>query len=322
MQKIIGAVYGFCVGDALGVPAEFNSREALRITPVETMQPAEELGLPAGTWSDDTSMMLATMESLAEGLDYEDMMVRFYRWFNFGDYTVAGESFGVGNTTRKAIHTFEKGKSALECGRDSENDNGNGSLMRMLPLAFYLQYIPNEEERMQIIHDCASLTHAHKRSHIACSIYIFLCMALFAGKEKKEAAQLAIRKAFKYYKALPEYKDELQHYKALEDLDAFIAREDSEISSSGYVVDTLEAAIWCFYTTHSYKACVLRAVNLGDDSDTVAAIAGGLAGVYYGVEAIPSEWMDVLQGKDIIEKVYAKFFRRLRKKAAQLAEVE
>jgi len=322
MHKIIGSIYGFCVGDALGVPAEFNSREALRINPIETMQAADGLNLPAGTWSDDTSMMLATMESLAEGLDYEDMMVRFYRWFNFGDYTAAGKCFDIGNTTRKALLAFAKGKPALECGRDGENDNGNGSLMRILPLAFYLQYIPDEEERMQIIHNCASLTHAHKRGHIACSIYIFICMALFAGKEKKEAALLAIRKAFRYYKALPEYKDELCHYAALEDIDAFIAREDSDISSSGYVVDTLEAAIWCFYTTHSYKACVLRAVNLGDDADTIAALAGGIAGVYYGAEAIPADWMEVLQGKEMLENIYQKFYRCLRKKARQLAEEE
>ena len=315
MDRQLGGVYGFCVGDALGVPAEFNSREALRITPIEGMEKSDNPKLPAGTWSDDSSMMLCLMDSLAEGLDYDDMMVKYYRWFSYGEYTPVGYCFDIGNTTRAAVHAFAKGKAALECGSGEESDNGNGSLMRSLPLAFYLAEETDAQIMTDIIHNTSTVTHSHKRCHIAASIYVLLCVELLHGVEAKQAAENTLAKVFKYYKAIPEYKKELVHFAALENFNEFIQREESEISSSGYVIDTLEAALWCFYNTHSYRACVLRAVNLGDDADTVAAVAGGLAGIYYGYEAIPKEWLDTLQGKDIIEKISDKFFRSIEKRA-------
>lgn len=312
MDKRRGGIYGFCIGDAMGVPAEFNSREALRINPIMNMQPCEKPNLPAGTWSDDSSMMLCLMDSLAEGLDYDDMMIKYYRWFSYGEYTPCGFCFDIGNTTRKAIYDFARGKPALECGGAAEWDNGNGSLMRCLPLALYLQSIKDEEKRMQIIHNVSSVTHAHKRSHIACSIYTVLAMELIRGKSREEAMS-AVNRCFRYYKNKPEYKSELGHFRAVEGLSDFVLRDENYISSTGYVVSTLEAALWCFYNTHSYRACVLRAINLGDDADTVAALAGGLAGIYYGYESIPAEWAEALQGKAIIDRISSKFFNAVDK---------
>jgi len=309
---VLNAVMGSSVADALGVPVEFINREDLREKPVIDMRSYGTHKQAAGTWSDDTSMTLCLIDSLSKGLDYKDIMTNFIKWISKGDYTAYGEVFDVGNATREALMRFERGKAPLECGGLDANDNGNGSLMRIMPILFYIQSIYGTEftqsdEAMSIIHNVSSLTHAHKRSLIACGIYISVAGMLMGEMVLSEAVEKGINRAIEYYKKHDEFEGELRYYKRLS-TKMFSKTPINNIKSSGYVVDTLEAAIWCLLKTKNYKDCVLLAVNLGEDTDTVAAVAGGLAGLYYGYESIPSEWLDVIAKLDYIESLSKQFY--------------
>ena len=306
-NDVLDGIMGLCVADALGVPVEFMERETLRRKPVVDMRAHGTYNQPAGTWSDDTSMTLCLLDSLSNGLDYNDIMEKFLAWFKKSEYTPFGEVFGIGIGTRKAIKRFEEGRSPLECGGTMSRDNGNGSLMRILPIVFYLRskygndFILNKDS-FEIIHNVSSLTHAHKRSQMACGLYISIAAELFDKRDLKVSIESGINKAMDYYENQEEFKDELHHYIRLESKD-FNKTNIDEIKSSGYVVDSFEAAIWCLLNTTSYKDCVLKAVNLGEDTDTVAAIAGGLAGLYYGYDQIPVEWLEVIVKREFVEEL-------------------
>lgn len=307
-NNITNAIMGLCVADALGVPVEFMQRSKLKADPVIDMRAYGTYNQPAGTWSDDTSMTLCLLDSLANGLDYDDIMKKFHQWFDEGAYTPYGETFDVGNATRKAINRYASGTAALECGGKAEGDNGNGSLMRILPILFYLQCQYGSEineEAFEIIHKVSSITHAHKRSLMACGIYICIASAITQGIGLKAAIQTGTQKAMQYYRNNPEFTHELKHYARLENKD-FEKLHEEQIKSSGYVVDTLEAALWCLLNTDDYRDCVLKAVNLGEDTDTVAAVAGGLAGLYYKYENIPPQWLAVIAKRDYIEDLCEK----------------
>ena len=301
-NKILGGIFGLAVADAEGVPVEFQSRESLRNNPVTDMKGYGTHNQPPGTWSDDTSLTLCLLDSLTnEGIDYADIMQRFLLWLDKGEYTAHGKVFDVGIATRKAIHRYRKGTEPLQCGGTSEQDNGNGSLMRILPLAFYCKSTKGESF-MDIIHNVSSLTHAHKRSHIACGVYLIIARSLLEESDLKSTISSSLKKAEEFYGNKKEYAEDLKHYGRLFKKD-FSELPEKKIKSSGYVVDTLEAALWCLFNTSNYKDCVLRAVNLGEDTDTVAAVAGGLAGMFYGVEGIPKEWLDQLARREYIEKL-------------------
>lgn len=271
-EQVLSGILGFVVGDALGVPVEFQSREELKAVPVVSMRSDGSHGQPKGTWSDDSSMTLCLMASLTLGLDYNDICTRFLNWAENGYMTAHGQMFDIGRTTLTAIRNFSGEKSPLECGGFGEYDNGNGSLMRILPLAFYTLGM-KPKERFEIVHNVSKLTHSHERSLIACSIYVQLACELLKGYSKEKAYRRMIDEIKSFY------QEEAQLASFQRILNGTIAElSEPQISSSGYVVDTLEAAIWCFLTTDTYTDCVLKAVNLGDDTDTVAAVAGGLAG--------------------------------------------
>ena len=278
-NNVLDGIMGLCVADALGVPVEFMSREKLKMNPVVDMRGFGTHGQPAGTWSDDTSMALCLADSLKKGLDYGDVMTKFLMWFDEGAYTPDGEVFDIGISTRKDINRFSDGIEPLKCGGLSEHDNGNGSLMRILPILFYIQsiYGTDFDEAFAIIHNVSSLTHSHKRSKIACGIYISVAAMLIGHMDLKIAVELGIYKAAEYYSKQGEFKDELSHFERLFEK-GFEKLDEKMIKSSGYVIDTLEASIWCLLNSSNYKDCVLKAVNLGEDTDTVAAVAGGLAG--------------------------------------------
>jgi ADP-ribosylglycohydrolase len=325
-EKILGGILGVCVGDALGVPVEFVSRESLRHDPVTGMRGYGTHSQAPGTWSDDSSMTLCLLDSLTSGLDYTDIMQRFVSWMYEGQYTPHGEVFDIGGITKKALFHFGGGTEPLLCGGRSEYDNGNGSLMRILPLVFHLHsrcgYPPSHpadthEERERgrdaffgMIHDVSSLTHAHPRSHIACGIYLCIAGSLIVGSVPS-AVGAGIHEAKTYYEKREEYAEELRHFKricgnaAIRD---FANLPQEAITSSGYVVDTLEAALWCLLNTTSYESCVLQAVNLGGDTDTVAAVAGGLAGLAYGPDAIPEAWKRQLARREYIEELCSAFY--------------
>jgi len=303
----LDGIMGLVVADALGVPVEFMSREELKKNPVTGMQGYGTYNLPEGSWSDDTSMTLATLSSLKNGYDLKDMMDKFAEWMTTGAYTPFGEVFDIGGTCRNAIAHYMRHKDVSVCGRTGERENGNGSLMRILPICLYLYEKQKaegltEEDVISRIHEVSALTHAHIRSKIACGLYFFLVRALLdTDGSIQEALQHGLDAGFSYYADQRETAAELMYYARFRQLENFKNLPEEEIESSGYVVASLEAALWCLANTESYKEATLMAVNLGSDTDTVAAIAGGLAGLYYGYEGIPEEWLNEVQRREWVE---------------------
>ena len=304
-------ILGLVVGDALGVPVEFTSRDARRQDVVTGMRAYGTHNQPAGTWSDDSSMVFATLDSINQKrtIDYQDIMEKFSEWCFYGAYTPFKEVFDIGITVSRAIIRYGQGVAPVEAGGNREFDNGNGSLMRILPVCLYLYnrqkvICTSEDESIYIIHNVSALTHAHLRSQMACGFYYFMVKAVLS-KEGKLISRLqkGIDEAYNYYRQDFQNRKELENFSKLNDLEEFRKSPEGEIKSSGYVIDTLEAAVWCLVTTESFSEAVLKAVNLGEDTDTVGAVTGGLAGLHYGYDAIPVEWIHALQKLDWIEEL-------------------
>ena len=295
---------GHAVADALGVPVEFMSREQLDRDPVVSMRGFGTHKVPAGSWSDDTSMALATLDSLSCGrIDYDDIMKKFSVWANKAEYTPMGWRFDAGGTCLDAIWNYQRGIPALKCGLDGDYSNGNGSLMRIHPPVLYcIARGFSDAESVEIIENYSRLTHAHERSLVGCVIYYFILKELIKNPEKASLMR-GIEASFEFVRESPE----MIYYMRLFSGEIVSAREE-EIKSSGYIVDTLEAAIWVTLNTKSYREATLRAVNLGEDTDTVAAIAGTLVAALYGISDIPEDWLSSLIRRDYIEKLCDKAY--------------
>ena len=291
---------GTAIGDALGLPIQFLDREVIAKNPVTTMVGYGQFDVPAGTWSDDSSLSLCLAESLCNGYDLNDISNNFIKWMFEGYWTPFNKAFDIGNTTYFAIVNLRNGISPHLAGMDRERDNGNGSLMRILPLVPYILNM-KEEDRFRIIGEVSSLTHRHPRSILAC---IALCefAIQYINLQSVEEAYQAMQQTILQLLKKEMFIEEDIPFKRLVSLsyEEFKAIELKDIRSTGYVIDTLEASLWCIFNTTSYKDAVLKAVNLGDDTDTVGAITGGLAGIIYGYDTIPSEWLEVLAKKDDI----------------------
>ncbi|TGN27761.1 ADP-ribosylglycohydrolase family protein [Empedobacter tilapiae] len=289
---------GSAVGDALGVPVEFKSRQYLQQNPVTDMMGYGTYNMPPGTFSDDSSMMFCLAESLCNGYDVNDIAEKFQMWMHEGYWTADGEVFDVGISTRKAINRLRVVKNPTEAGSTAESDNGNGSLMRILPLAIFTKDL-SIDERCEIVKEVSSITHAHNRSVLACIYYIEFALNVL-DSENLEEAYLNTNFWLKLFLEENEiYKNEFQYFERILNGKLIDLKED-EIKSTGYVIDSLEASIWCLLNTNSYKDCVLKAVNLGHDTDTIACIAGGIAGIYYDIETIPTNWIEKLARVDDI----------------------
>ena len=304
-ENIKAVILGHAVADALGVPAEFRDREVLMQNPITDMIGYGTYNVPRGTWSDDTSMSIATLDSLVSNeIDYVEIMDNFVRWCFEDKYTANNETFDIGRTCFNAISRYRDLKCApFDCGEREEYSNGNGSLMRINPFALYLYYKNVDiTEKMDIIHKASSLTHAHECSKTACGIYSFALWEIL-DNPSVDSVKIGLSKAQHYYGDTRESAKYSRLFSCISNSNI------SEIKSSGYVVDTLEAAIWCVLTTDSYKECVLKAVNLGGDTDTVAAISGGLAAAIYGYDSIPKEWLEALLSRDYIEDMCDKAAR-------------
>lgn len=316
MSQTYNTIMGLVVGDALGVPVEFTSRSSLQRNPVTDMRGYGTYNQPKGTWSDDSSMTLASLDSLTHGLDYDDLMKRFLAWYQTGAYTPHDELFDIGIATRKALQRYTEGREALKCGGTDSYDNGNGSLMRIAPFVLYLaathhDLTENDLEGYTIIHNASALTHAHPRSMMACGIYGKLLLDLMANRDqnKEMITQRAIDCALYTYDTYlyDQFASEIKLYEHLVDVCTLSSRDLDTIKSTGYVVHSLEAALYCFLYTDNYRDCVLMAVNLGEDTDTTAAIAGALAGAYYGSEAIPEDWKQAIVRHDEIKALCDQF---------------
>ena len=309
-EKCINSLYGSIIGDALGVPVESSTRQELALSSVKNMLGYGRYDQPEGTWSDDTSMILCTMDSLCRGYNLEDMGKVFSSWLFEGKWTACGFVFDAGLTTVTALENIQSGiKSVHESGCDTEDDNGNGSLMRMLPVALYFAQ-EETDTFLKHIHEISAITHAHPRSKIGCGIYSLFIRSLLSQTDKIDAFHSATDEAEKYYTAHSSFKNELNHYRRILSHD-IVSAEKYDIYSSGYVVHTLEASIWCFMNHDNTKEILLEAVNLGLDTDTTGTVAGGLAGLYYGIGNIPEDWKNSLIKKDDIDKLINKFVNKL-----------
>lgn len=310
-NKILGGFFGLCVGDALGVPYEGNNRKLMKKNPATDMIGYGSHFQPAGTWSDDSSLSFCLAESICDGLDYKNIADKFVAWLHKGYWTPYGKAFDIGMTTRIAIGNLKKGIDPLLAGGVGEFSNGNGSLMRILPLAFYLRN-HNLAEQFNITHRVSDLTHRTLRSEMACGIYIQFAINLINGLNPLDAYNKMQEVANKFY-SQNEFIKELPHFKRI--LKSKIYRiPESKIKSSGYVIDTLEASLWCVLNNESYVDTVLSAVNLGYDTDTTACVAGGVAGIYYGFKSIPDKWINKIARKNDIKKLAKKFYLSLNKK--------
>ena len=298
---IKGAVLGLAVGDAFGMPYETGKRGEFDIYEdakdsnggyelkgFKTGMPAYwyKTEMPAGTWTDDTAMVLAEMESAArlKKADVDDLMKNFSKWHYDGEFSPYGEAIGQGRRTIAALEKYKIGTEALKCGGDTEADNGNGSLMRMLPFVFMKSML---KKSGVTIGDVSAITHAHSFSVTACEIYVEFARLLADGADKHTIT-----------KTLGDYPPPFERIKDIESL------SEGDIKSTGYVVDSLEAALWCFLNTDSYEDCVMKVINLGGDTDTIAAIAGSIAGMCYPV---PEKWINQLARKDYILDICDKF---------------
>jgi ADP-ribosylglycohydrolase len=311
VNEIEAGIFGLAIGDALGVPVEFSSRAQLDAHPVDRMYGHGTYRKPAGTWSDDTSLTLALADSLSQGLiDYSDMMGRFIAWFHDGAYTTDGHRFDIGTTTLTAFQRFLQGAEPTASGGCAANENGNGSLMRILPIVYYLRARDGKiltAEGVEAIHNISALTHGHPRSQIACVAFCNVAHQILEGGSLHEAVHQGLSDVVDYYNNLPEYAKELHRFTCLSvdeqgQLNSLVDIERDDIRSSGYVVDTLDAALWCLVNHQGYSTTVLAAVNLGSDTDTTGAVCGALAGLYYQLrddktQRIPEDWFEELGNK-------------------------
>lgn len=304
-DTIYAGIFGSVVADALGVPYEFLSREYLQKNPATGMTGYGTYNQPPGTWSDDSSMTLATIDSLTDGIDYDDMISKFCRWIQDASYTPHEEVFDYGNTTYKSLSNyFIYEKDALSCGLSDGHSNGNGSLMRIMPVVLYNNAKKlSLDNQMELIDNVSALTHAHKISKASCNIYNFVSQQVLEnqGNDFKELIRSGIDNSRECYDN-EEYGCFNRIYDSLFDLSV------DELSSKGYVVYSLEVALYCCYHTSSYTEAVLMAVNLGQDTDTNAMITGGLAALYYGFESIPKDWLDKIVKYDYIKGLCDKFY--------------
>jgi ADP-ribosylglycohydrolase len=310
------ALLGLAVGDALGVPVEFIGREARRRDPVVDMRAYSTHHQPAGTWSDDSSLTFCLAETLARpggrtGMpDLADFGRRAINWLDMSYWTAHGEVFDVGNATRYAIQNLRAGVAPTKAGPRSETDNGNGALMRILPLVFHETWRVeslNLNAAWALTEAVASVTHGHPRSSLGCFLYLLVARGLLAGLSPATAyAQMQeLANPWLQNGSIPAVVED-KYYQWWVLSGKLPAQPEGHIKSSGYVVHTLEAALWCLLTHDTYAATVLAAVNLGDDTDTTGAVAGGLAGLAYGEAAIPAEWLAVLARRADIENLAAR----------------
>ena len=309
MSIWIDGIMGLITGDALGLPVQFLSRKDVQKNPVTTMVGFGTFNMPAGTWSDDGSMAVATLVSIDKnkGIDYDDIMNRFYDWTANGKYTPAGIAFDQGITCMEALSRYMSEKNYRSCGKTGEYANGNGALMRIMPVCLYA-YVQHKNgnisqiEALEYVHQASALTHNHLRAKMASGIYFFMVQAILDGTGTLiERLQMGMDNAKVFYQADAMNLEEWSKFDRMETLLEFATVPEDEIKSSGYVVDSLAAAVWSLITTESFEEGLLKAVNLGDDTDTVGAIAGGLAALYYGYNSIPETWRKaIIKGEEII----------------------
>lgn len=280
LDRGLGCFLGLAVGDALGTTLEFSERDS---NPLHTeMIGAGPFDLEPGQWTDDTAMALALAESLQArgGLDERDLMTRFVAWRDTGQYSCTGRCFDIGISTNAALTRFV-GTGDPRAGSNDESSAGNGSLMRLAPAALFA--LDDAEHAAQIACEQSATTHAAPQAVEACEVFVVMLRDAILGAGKE-----AIRP-----------RDwEGHHAVAAVLAGSWRTKGRERISSSGYVVHTLEAALWSVHRAQNFEEALIAAVNLGDDADTVGAVTGQIAGAIWGASAIPRRWLEPLAWRD------------------------
>ena len=283
LKVIEAGLLGFATGDALGVPVEFTTRGLRESDPVHEMRGNGSYPVPEGTWSDDTSMTIATMDAIIKdnGIDSKHIMDNFVDWVVKGKYSATNKCYGIGKTTLQAITKYVNSKDFISpnrCGITDIKSNGNGKL--------------SDFEIAKLTNEISSLTHAHEISKIACYIYIKYIHFILDGLNPQDAYKELQKSNYYFYK-----EDNLSYFDRILKINIKNLTLDN-LKSTGYVVDTLETVFWLILNTSSYSQTIIGAINLGGDTDTIAAIAGSISGLIYGYDSIPSKWKNKLMHKD------------------------
>ena len=295
-KDLKGAVMGAITGDALGVPYEFKNKEEIGSIKLNKVD----------KWSDDTSMILCTMESLCELEDYSTKHIadKYIQWLYQGYWTPQGIVLDCGRTTAQSLRLYRQ--KGILTGINEEDACGNGSLMRIIPLLFYVH--KNKENRFNIIKEFSSITHSNMRCIIGCAIYIELGLNLLDGMDR-ETAYLKMQETI--IKEYEDYDEELNLFNRILFNNIYEYSSDT-LNGSGYVVHSLESSLHSFMTSKNYKDSIIKAISIGEDTDTVACITGGLSGLYYGYDDIPKKYIDKLPRRDDILKLLNEFEEKFR----------
>ena len=303
------ALIGFAVGDAFGVPVEFLDRNTIRKINLKDMISGTH-NVPAGSWSDDTSMIVASMVSMINNngdINLKDFMDNFMDWLQNSKYTSIDKTFGVGGIIYDSLLRYHNGMPLSNCGGKQFMDNGNGSLMRILPVSLFCIFNNCDEiQTVNIINQASAITHAHDISKMGCYIYTEFLRKIVFDSSPQEAFYSIIKIDYsKYYS-----REALAAYSKLLNPE-FLNIKDDNINESGYVVDTLEASIYSILNTETYEESIKCAVNLGYDTDTVAGITGSISAILYGENSIPKRWLTKLKKREQLEQLADKFMSSL-----------
>lgn len=309
-MKIKSAIYGFVIGDAMGVPVEFEDREKLMESPVTNMLGYGSYDVPKGVWSDDTSMTLATIDSIIVNkneLNYNDVANKFCEWINNAKYTATNEVFDIGTTTKYSLMRYWNNNiDATKCGGTGISENGNGSLMRMLPIALYCFYNKMEDnDIINIVRNTSSITHAHEISIIGCYMYVKYIIFILSKNNKTESYKLLQKIDYSIFN-----KDNINLYERIIKDDISKYSLDT-IKSTGFVVDTLESALRVILNTENFNEAIIGSVNLGGDTDTIAAITGSIAGILYGYDSMNKKWIKDIKNKELLNEYIYEFTNTL-----------
>jgi len=302
-ERIRGGLYGLLVGDALGVPYEFSPPAAIPARDLIEMLPPADFArahpaVPVGTWSDDGAQALVLLNSLVEdsSLNLQQFTKGLLTWYRAGFMTPDEQVFDVGNQTMHALENYARNGNPLTCSPSDEWNNGNGSLMRTLPCAFV--FASSSTDVIARARRQSMPTHAHLRSQLACALYSLMAWRMVDGDTPVDALDYA--------------QDALEgtvHQTERHELSILLDGRLEPSQGSGYVVDSLWSAIRCVLATSNYEDCLRSAIALGNDTDTTACIAGGLAGIFYGERGIPDRWKSALNGRVIVEDLLSRLAR-------------
>jgi len=313
-ERVYGAVLGHILGDIIGIPYEGSRRRNVDVNAIMKFRCLKYRG--ECVWSDDTALTLATIDALVSyGYSLEAIANNFIQWYVNGKYSSHGRPFGIGRTVRRALNNLLKGKPPTSSGLKDEFSNGNGSLMRIMPVPLYF-HCRDLKTVIEKVHEVSAITHAHPRSLVGCGLYSIMVYYIIRGYDKHKAYDRMVEEANRIYGSWEPFSSEMYKYysRIIKKELPYLSRK--EIKSTGYVVYTLEAILWLFLNSRNYVETIVNAISLGHDTDTIAAIAGSLAGLYHGIRGIPKEWITCIPRLEWIMELINKYIEAIKRQCS------